>query len=283
MSSRGKSRGRSRSNKRSPLKRWLSLGGVGLLAICALFLAGAALGNTNGPDQSEIAAAQSQLDARQAEAQAAEDAEDAAAEAAAFAAAHTQVTRPADRPMRVLYAGDSLTYGLFSSVPELAFRPLVTAELAKGGEIEESRGERSGAGAGAVGNLVTVPDQLDLAIVELGTNDTGGRTEIGLFEQQYNTLMAKIMDPSPNSGLVCVGTWGQPGPGTGTDAYDDVIEKVCTTFGGIYVDASDTFTNTENRGPAGLATWGGESDTFHPNDAGHRALADLVLGAITVS
>jgi lysophospholipase L1-like esterase len=38
-----------------------------------------------------------------------------------------------------------------------------------------------------------------------------------------------------------------------------------------------------HRGPAGVKVWAGTSDTFHPNDAGHRVIADMILDRIRFS
>lgn len=191
------------------------------------------------------------------------------------------VVRPADRPLRVLLAGDSLTYGLYSSVPETSWASIFTRELEKGGAVEISRGEKSGADASTVGNLTSVPADLDLAIVELGTNDVG-KTPIDLFRTQYNDLLDKITSDGKTP-LVCAGAWGKlGGDAGGTDPYDNVISQACGERGGKFVDLSNDFSNSANRGPEGVPTWGGTSDEFHPNDTGHARIASRILERVAV-
>ena len=56
---------------------------------------------------------------------------------------------------------------------------------------------------------------------------------------------------------------------------EDIVQKKMGAPTSIY-GAGDT------RGPAGEDTYLGEADDFHPNDAGHRAIADTLLAAVTV-
>jgi acyl-CoA thioesterase-1 len=283
MSSRSSSaRSRKRSKKRrsnSTHPKWGNYTAVLALGVAAVALAGIALTQTVGPSSREIAAAEtaSQEASEAAAAQAAADAE------TARIASTAQVTRPSEGPLRVLFAGDSLTYGLYASTQENGFRSLMVDAFEQGGPVEEFRGERSGAGAGDVASILDVPDNVQLAVIELGTNDVGGETPIAEFTETYAALLDKVMAKSPDSALLCVGTWGSAGGGYGSDPYNDAIEAECKIRDGVFVSMYNLFPAAANRGPAGVEAFGGVSDDFHPNDTGYRAIADLLLGNITIS
>jgi lysophospholipase L1-like esterase len=248
--------------------------GVATVAVAAVVFLSLARPAMAPQDNPELMAKASKYAA---EVQATLDANNKAAEDAK----RVLITFPKDRPMRVLFAGDSLTSGYFSSTEDKGFSQIIAAELSKRGPIEQTRGQKAGGNLSTVGNLVDVPPNLDLAVVELGTNDTQGRTVPTAFAPQYDGLLTKITAASPDVKLICVGTWGAPGGDT--DPYDSAIQAACDKRGGKYVDLSDQFMLPTHRGPAGVKVWAGTSDTFHPNDAGHRVIADMILDRIRFS
>ena len=95
------------------------------------------------------------------------------------------------------------------------------------------------------------------------------------FASTYSALVGRIREKSPDAALVCVGVW----PDYGQD-YDAEIETACHDRQGSFVPIRDLWSTEGMRGPAGVPTPHGESDTFHPNDAGHRAIADRILNSI---
>ncbi|WP_458781234.1 SGNH/GDSL hydrolase family protein [Arthrobacter sp. D3-16] len=192
-----------------------------------------------------------------------------------------RLTFPADRPLRVLFAGDSLTGGFFASTKDRAFTELMKQSLAQKGPIEEARGEQAHATLSTVGGLVEVPAGLDLAVVELGTNDVGAKTEPTAFASQYAGLLEKIQAESPNVKILCASVWQSEG--TSMDVYNRAIQEQCEHAGGKYANISTLYGAAGHRGPEGLETWIGTSDTFHPNDIGHKAIANLLLERIKVS
>ncbi|KIC69442.1 SGNH/GDSL hydrolase family protein [Pseudarthrobacter phenanthrenivorans] len=206
-------------------------------------------------------------------------------EARAAAAAEARIIKlpvPQDRPLSVFYAGDSLSYSLYTSAEANGYRQLLNAELRKHGEIKEKRATKADEKAlFKVGNVQDIPESgVDLAILELGTNDlgtnvVGSRTEPDLFRQQYLDLIAKVQR-SPNVQIICVGVWGAAGP-TISDPYDFAIEKACRGHGGQYVDLTAVYQTAGTFGPNGSPSWLGPSDNFHPNDKGHRMITDLIL------
>jgi lysophospholipase L1-like esterase len=180
-----------------------------------------------------------------------------------------------------MVAGDSLAGGYYTTTEDKQFRKLVSAELSKHGATEEVKAAQSGANLSTVGGLVGIPKDLGLAVIELGTNDTAGKTAVEAFAQQYDSLLRSVKEGSPNVGIICVGPWGAPG--AGTDPYDVAVETSCKKAGGQFVKISTVFAGLENRSKKGDPSWLGPSDAFHPNDLGHERIADLILERIKVS
>ena len=190
-----------------------------------------------------------------------------------------QVTRPADRPLRVLFVGDSISYGLNAELQDLGFRPLMVDALAQDGPVQEFHKNRAGATTRTVSRLVDVPENLDLAVVELGTNDVLEQTAPDEFALSYRSLLERVHTESPGVPLICVGTWGTANE---SDTYNDIIDSECAREGGAVVSLYDLYPIEANRGPAGREVFGGTSDRFHPNDSGYRAIAELLLGRISI-
>ena len=204
---------------------------------------------------------------------------------AAAEAGMLKVTVPTDRPLSVFYAADSLSYGLYSSTEANGYRFLVNDELRKHGEILEQRATKADETAlFKVGNVQNIPESgVDLAILELGTNDmgtadVGSRTSVDQFYKEYVALIDSVRR-SPDAQIICVGAWGGGGP-TISDPYDFEIKKVCEQRGGQFVDLTAAFELKDTWGPNKSPTWLGPSDNFHPNDKGHRLIADLIIERI---
>jgi acyl-CoA thioesterase I len=256
------------------VKRW-KIAVLVVLTLATAFVAGAALFWKHAPAESTELLAK----AEQNSVQVRKGIDDA--NAAYEASLREAVKFPLDRPLKVLFAGDSLTAGYFSSTEGKGFSQLVVSELQKQGPVERLGGARAGGNLSTVGNLVSIPAGFDLAVIELGTNDIQGKTDPAVFPGQYEDLLNKVTIASPSTALICMGTWGSAG--ADTDAYDAAIQKRCEAHGGKYIDLSSEFTQSTNRGPAGVNVWAGTSDTFHPNDAGHARLAALVMDHLAVS
>lgn len=194
---------------------------------------------------------------------------------------HVRMTFPADRPLRLLVTGDSLADGFFASTKDAGFTKIVERGIEKVGPVEVVGASQAHATLSKVNSILEVPPNLDLAIVELGTNDVGAKTDTASFDTQYGALLFKIKKQSPSVAMICLSTWQSPA--TTAPAYNNIINKNCSEAGGRYVDLTGTFLREANRGPAGADTWGGKSDMFHPNDKGHKAIADLILDRIKMS
>ncbi len=193
---------------------------------------------------------------------------------------------PEDRPLNVFYAGDSLSYSLYASTEAKGYRPLLNAALGKHGEVVEQRATKADEKAlFKVGNVLSVPASgVDLAIIELGTNDVGtghnDSTPVIEFRKQYDALLDKVQR-SKGVKIICVGAWGLSGS-QGTDPYDFLIQTVCAEHGGQYVDLTAAYGTKGSFGPKGAKSFLGPSDNFHPNDKGHALIAALILERIRV-
>lgn len=183
------------------------------------------------------------------------------------------VERKGDVSVRMLVAGDSLTAGFFATTKDEGFIHLVAAEI---GRVDITGAAQAQQTLSTVAAVTDVPADVGVAVVELGTNDVGVPTPLADFEQQYAGLLDRIRSTSPRAGLVCLGTWTADGR-----AYDEVVSRTCAARAGVYVSLAEPFANADFHGPAGRDTFAGAGDEFHPNDAGHRAIADAVLAALT--
>jgi len=188
---------------------------------------------------------------------------------------------PAGRPLRLMVAGDSLAAGLFASVQANGFSKVLQAGLGKKGPVDASGYAKAGATAAQAGAALQVPSSIDLAVLELGTNDLVQKTDPTVFGGQYTALLAKVQRDSPEVQILCLSLWQSPA--SAASAYNSIIKDKCGAAGGKYVDLGGLFVQEANRGPAGVETWTGQSDAFHPNDTGHKAIADLILDRIKFS
>ncbi|MDF2047259.1 SGNH/GDSL hydrolase family protein [Microbacterium sp. Kw_RZR3] len=183
-----------------------------------------------------------------------------------------RIPRDAKGNARLLITGDSLAAGFFASTEAQGFSSLVTGAL---GRVTPTTVSRAHQTLSTVAGVTEVPPDLDLAVIELGTNDVGIPTPLADFEAQYGDLLGRIRTSSPDAALVCLGTWTADGA-----AYDETIARVCAANAGRYVSLAGLFALPELHGPDGRDTFAGPGDDFHPNDAGHRAIADAVLGVL---
>ena len=136
-----------------------------------------------------------------------------------------------------------------------------------------------------------VPAVDRLVVAEIGTNDwlgytPGGAwraTEAGAFRAAYRSLLERVCTAT-RPALVCLGIWGPSGGvsagGGELDVYDAVIAGECRAFEGTFVPLCDIYDDRRTRGPAGDRSAHGVADDVHPNDSGHRVIADRVLAAL---
>jgi acyl-CoA thioesterase I len=185
--------------------------------------------------------------------------------------------RPAaERPRSlVVVIGDSLAAGRFADTRDAAFPQRVAAARHARLEVLAAPGVTTAALAAQA-----VPRGGNAVVVEAGTNDFLDQTPRRRFGRDYRALLAKVAAASPGAGLVCLTIWiakdaaGPPPARIPASFYDATIRRACTA--GAVVGISPLFARAGMRGPAGRPTFLGPADAFHPNSAGHAAIARAI-------
>jgi lysophospholipase L1-like esterase len=196
----------------------------------------------------------------------------------------------------VLVVGDSLSVGEHASDLDRGYTACLTRALRGRPSDPPTVGIEAISGA-RLREFVErpLPPARRLVVVEIGTNDWLGYVPRGRWRptppEQFGADYARLLDRVTAGGaaLVCLGIWGPADAraeadgraegGTELAAYDDAISDACQRRGGAFVALSPVYETPGSRGPAGRRTPWGISDTTHPNDEGHRMIADLVLAA----
>lgn len=179
-------------------------------------------------------------------------------------------------PLRVLFAGDSITVGRDASSRETSFASLMVEALG----AEGTRIGNSGRTAAEVATEVTdAPTDVDVVVVELGTNDVY-RSTPAQFAVDYPELLDSIRAASPDAALLCAGVW-QSNPVQ--LSMDNTIRSECEKRGGRFASLAALYADKTNQSTPGRPHWdGGHTDGNHPNDAGHRKVADALLSLVSV-
>lgn len=170
---------------------------------------------------------------------------------------------------RIIFIGDSLTVGLYASDAAHSYAALVTAAL----HASAQRIATSHAGTLAVdlqAQQETLQPAAAVVVLELGTNDD--HTDMSAFRTHYQALLAFVEAAEPQAQLLCLAVWEMP-----DNLRDTVIRALCP---GRYVDVGPIYSTWPDHGPVGRPTAFGPGDWFHPNDAGHAAIAQAVLAAL---
>jgi acyl-CoA thioesterase-1 len=185
-----------------------------------------------------------------------------------------------DEALRVSFVGDSIDAGFYASQEDLGFHGLVVGEWRKSGPVADyPMTDMVGGTARDALRNAEYPAEQQLYVVELGTNDAP-RVNYREFRAEYDMLLDRIRSASPDAALVCVGLWR---PKKNADTFDTIVKDLCEVRGGVFVSISDLAADESLKGPAGVPAFGGLSDSFHPNDRGHRLIADRILDVIRVN
>ncbi len=197
---------------------------------------------------------------------------------AATTSGDVPVVRPADRPLRVLFVGDSLMWGSFASDESLTYRARITAALGADGPVDVVSVARPGLRAAkAAVSLQKQQGPFDLVFVEIGANDSVAITP-AQFGADYADLLDQVRVLAPQAGLVCAGVWNGIDEAT---PFDRELRPVCAEHRGVVVPMTGLYIDETLRGPEGSVLPDGTvRDQFHPNDLGHEAIAAAVLAVV---
>lgn len=145
---------------------------------------------------------------------------------------------------------------------------------------------KTAANLGVPSIATIVSQQPDIVTIEFGTNDAvGGASNAVLtaFRQDLATIVNQLQQQT-HAQLILMTTWS-PANGqyiASDQAFDTQIKAVGQQYRVPVADLRTIWQgNTSVTGPAGqtlpdFAQWG-TRDTFHPNQRGHQAIADLLM------
>lgn len=186
---------------------------------------------------------------------------------------------PAGAPLTMLVLGDSLTLGATSSAPELAWVPLLTAEIQQTNPVTVTTVAQSMAARGVEVSdaLTNLPSgTFDIVAVEVGTNDAI-HSDLVTFTADYTTLLSRIREASPQAALACLSAWGNKDDNR---EFNAAIETACKAASGSFVNISNLHADESNRWAESVLPDGTATDNFHPNDKGHAAIAQRALAGV---
>jgi acyl-CoA thioesterase-1 len=186
-------------------------------------------------------------------------------------------------PTHILFVGDSLTVGFAATTAAQSYAEIVVATL-HGVRINDSAQYGISALGVAQNFAITLPPSgSDDIVVELGTNDGESPAD---FSTAYGQLLADLRQLNPTAHFVCVSPWQDPTSGNQSVNWAS-IQSACRQQHGSAVDIYPFFLNNSFHGPSGATTFltgtrgfPDVRDSFHPNDAGHAAIAQAVLAAL---
>ncbi|HEV8190264.1 MAG TPA: SGNH/GDSL hydrolase family protein [Ktedonobacterales bacterium] len=184
-------------------------------------------------------------------------------------------------PYIVYFVGDSITEGFTATSWKDTYRFQVGAYLRqkRGFNVVETGVWHGGWRASdALKALAVAPPAADtrLVVLEIGTNDSIHTHSPATFQAEYIELVAQLHAAAPRAALLCLSVWGSAAI---AQSYNDFIRPACS--GGRYVDITSLYANPANREPGGKPTFLGQpTDTFHPNNAGHAAIASAVAASM---
>jgi lysophospholipase L1-like esterase len=194
-------------------------------------------------------------------------------------------TIAAARPARLLeFIGDSITVGTTSSKNALTAYGWLTGErlgaahtqIAEGGACLVSAADgctgmadrflRNNTAAGSpLWDFSRY--QADAVVINLGTNDVGHGVSTTTFQSVYTQLLRDIRAKYPRAAILALQTFTKR-----FAAQTQAAVQTVTSTG----DRNTFFVATDGWVPAG-----GLSDSVHPNDAGHQAIAARLAPVIT--
>jgi lysophospholipase L1-like esterase len=181
------------------------------------------------------------------------------------------------QPPRVDFFGDSLTWGFAATTPEQSYAALV-AQALHGVRVGYDGEFGATAQLGAqILQQTPAPTGIDVFIIEWGTDD---REPPDAFQANYHFVIQALRAADPNARIVCLRPWQDPTNGYQPE-YWQAIQAECGAWPMLTADLAPLYLDFGLHGPGGGDTYRGPRDWFHPNDAGHAAIAQLILRQLT--
>ncbi len=187
---------------------------------------------------------------------------------------------------RVWFLGDSLTAGYDADSSGGCFAEVTAAALRamKGGTaVEVLRVNAYGGKAsdGLAQALAGLEFTADLVLLQYGEND---RPYAQAFRDTYERLAAQFGRDGRAPLIAALSIWS-PTYDADAEAMDEGIRDVVEGAGGVFVSVRPAAAEAANRSAGRDVSWLGDaqhatSDAFHPNSAGHAAIAELLADAL---
>lgn len=192
-----------------------------------------------------------------------------------------------NQPKKILFLGDSISVGVGASEPGKRYSTLVTNFLSQGEKkIEEVNVAISGS---------TLVDQLwpapkssgypyvlekalalkpDIFVIQHGTNDNAVGASIGEFLWSYRQTVRAVKEKLPQTKIVCMTICPSWGITNATEEWLNQanvgIQEIAALENTLLAHTNFKLHNRRDLFPDGI----------HPNDEGHRIMAESVINAL---
>jgi len=182
--------------------------------------------------------------------------------------------------------GDSLADGYAATTPEQRYIARFTKLLHEkmGYNVQLAEGAVKG-GTGISDEALPNIDKLraqqpDLITIQFGNNDhvkdkKDAYVTPGEFKKKLETLVDELVSFPKKPKIILITTWNSGGTSL---TFDQIIEDVgkeknveVTNIQELWQGRTDTF------GPAGVPVYKGKSDEWHPNNKGHKEIAEKLF------
>lgn len=178
-------------------------------------------------------------------------------------------------PKTVLFFGDSLTAG-YGLAPEEAFPAVVEKRLIEKGKPVKVinaglSGETSAGGLSRIDWVLRQP--IDVFVLELGPNDGLRGLPLEQTEKNLQSILNKVKSKYPKAKLVIAGMMVPPNMGP------EYSEKFTRIFPELARKNNATLIPFLLKDVAGHEKLN-QGDGIHPNNAGHKIVADNVIKVI---
>jgi acyl-CoA thioesterase-1 len=188
------------------------------------------------------------------------------------AAKPAEVTAPAAKKKTIVFFGDSLSAGYGLDEPTLAFPGLIQRKLdsLKMDYQVVNAGVSGETSSGGVGRIEWILNQpVDVFILELGANDGLRGIPVETTAKNLQTIMDSVKSKNPSVKIILAGMQVPPNMGA----------KYANAFKAIFPTLAEK--NKVALIPFLLEGVGGEpalnqADGIHPNEEGHRKVAEVV-------